>query len=368
MDKTIPLFWPYVPKKKILAEIKDTLNSRWLGQGPKVEKFEAEFGAKFGYKYSLFTNSGTSALELAYHLIGLKKSDEVIVPILDCTAGQMGLLRRGVDIVFADVHKETFNIDPDDVARKITKKTKAIVAVCLGGIPVDPALFKLAKKHKIPVITDAAQHHEPTNLPGDYVCYSFQAIKHITTCDGGMLVLRDAKTYKRAKLLRWFGIDRDLKAQNNYQAWQRRQMTFDIQEPGYKYQPTDIAACFGLAALPDLDKVIEYRKQLSVAYLSGLENVAQVQSVVGGSCWLYGILAEDRDKLAEFLRTNGVDVNMIHLRNDLFEVFKDCKSGCPNMDWIHDRYLYLPLNTKVTKSDVLYITAKIKEFYGQRNS
>lgn len=87
--KMIPLFWPYVPKKRILKEISDTLNSRWIGQGPKVDKFEQEFSKKFGYKYPLFVNSGTSALELAYHLIGIKEGDGVIVPVLNCTAGKL---------------------------------------------------------------------------------------------------------------------------------------------------------------------------------------------------------------------------------------------------------------------------------------
>lgn len=212
MKKIIPIFWPYIPKKKILMEISGTLNSRWLGQGPKVELFEKEFGKMFGYKYPLFVNSGTAALELAYHLIGLKNRDEVIVPVLDCTAGQMGLLRRGVQIVFADINKEDLNISFEDIKKKITSKTKAVVAVTLGGIDIDRRIYSYLKKRGISFIIDASQHHEPKVLKADYVCYSFQAIKHITTCDGGMLCLTNEGEYKRAKLLRWFGIDRELKA------------------------------------------------------------------------------------------------------------------------------------------------------------
>ena len=364
--KTIPLFWPYIPKKAILKEIKDTLNSRWLGQGPKVELFEKEFGKKFNYKYPLFVNSGTSALELAYHLIGLKKGDEVIVPVLDCTAGQTGLLRRGVKIVFADIRKDTFNIDPEDVLRKITKKTKAVVIVHLGGIDAyDGDLYEELSNKGIKIIVDAAQHHEPKELGGDYICYSFQAIKAITTCDGGMLILKNKKEYERAKLLRWFGIDRDLKKKHNYQAWERRQMTFDIEEAGYKMQPTDIDACFGLAGLKDLDKVLKYRKELVTLYNKELKNLHPVINIIaGGSCWLMGILADTRDLLAEKLRKDGIDVNMVHLRNDIFNVFKKFKSKCPNMDRLHEQYLYLPLNMKVTKKDVKYICNKIKQFYG----
>ncbi len=361
----IPIFWPFIPKQDILKEIEETLDGRWLGQGPKVEKFEREFARKFGYQYVLFVNSGTSALELAYHLLDIKKNDEVIVPVLDCTAGQMGLIRRGAKIVFADIEKNTMNIDPVDVKKKITEKTKAIIVVHLGGIEANPEIFKLAKEKNIPIIVDASQHHAPKNLEGDYICYSLQAIKHITTADGGVLVLRDKREYDRAKLLRWFGIDRELKAKKNYQAWERREMTFDIDEAGYKYQPTDIDACFGLASLPYLEEVIEYRKSLAMEYINGLPR--EVIPVAGGSYWLFGILSEYRDELAEFLLNNGIDCNMVQLRNDIFDVFKEFKSPCPNMDYIHERYLYLPINPAVSKKNVKYICAKVKEFYEQKN-
>lgn len=360
----IPLFWPFIPKQDILKEIEDTLDGRWLGQGPKVEKFEKEFAKKFNYQHVLFVNSGTSALELAYHLLDIQKDDEVIVPVLDCTAGQMGLIRRGAKIIFADIEKDTFNIDPEDARKKITEKTKAIVVVHLGGIEANPAIFRLAKEKNIPVIVDASQHHAPKNLDGDYICYSLQAIKHMTTADGGILILKNKKDYDEAKLLRWFGIDRELKAKKNYQAWERREMTFDIEEAGYKYQPTDIDACFGLASLPYLDLIIDYRKSLALEYLKELPK--EVVPIAGGSYWLFGILSEYRDELAEFLSNNGVDVNMIHLRNDLFDIFKKFKSPCPNMDYLHERYLYLPINPAVSKKDAKYVCDKIKEFYEQK--
>ncbi len=363
--KTIPIFWPYIPKKKILKEISHTLSGRWLGQGPKVDQFEKEFGKAFGYRYPLFVNSGTAALELSYHLIGLKPGDEVVTTVLTCTATNIPLIRKGVKIVFADIDRKTLNIDPSDVERKITKKTKAIVAVHLGGILVDDRIFKIGKKYKIPIVVDSAQYHAPSK--GDYVCYSFQAIKHITTCDGGMLVLNNQKEYKRAKLLRWFGIDRELKARKNYQAWEKREMTFDIEEAGYKWQPTDIDACFGLAALPDLPKVIKYSKSLADEYLKNLKPRRNVITpVAGGSNWLFGVLTEDRDDLAEYLTNKGVENNMVHLRNDIFEIFKPYKSPCPNMDWVEPRYLYLPINTKVTRDDVRYICKEIRSFYGTK--
>ena len=354
----IPLFYPYVPKEKVLKEIEDTLNSRWLGQGPKVNLFEKKFGEVFDYKYPLMLNSGTSALELAYHMIGIEEGDEVIVPILDCTAGQMALKRKGVNVVFADID-DNLNIDPDDVVKKITNKTKAIVGVHLGGVSFNPKLNDVCKQYNIPLIVDAAQHF--THCDGDYICYSFQAIKHFTTCDGGMLILKDEKTYKRAKLLRWFGIDRELKEKKNYQAWERREMTFDVFEAGFKFQPTDIDACFGLAAIDDLKFIINHRKKLADLYVQNLPS--DCKPICGGTYWLMGILTERRDDLAEFLTKNGVDNNLVHLRNDIYSLFGGKRLNLSNMNKIESQYLYLPLNTKVTEKDVLFICSKIKEFF-----
>lgn len=354
----IPLFYPFIPRHEIMAEIGETLSGRWLGQGPKVKIFEQMFAEKFNYQYCLMTNSGTSALELVYHMLNLRAGDEVIVPVLDCTAGQMGLIRRGVKIVFADI-KEDLTVCPRSVYSKITHNTKAIVGVNLGGISCDPEVHEVAKKFRIPYIVDASQDHR--HCEGDYICYSFQAIKHITTADGGMLVLNDESDYNKAKLLRWFGIDRELKESKNYQAWERREMTFDITYPGYKYQPTDIDACFGIASLPHLDEVIEHRQQLVKTYLQYLPEC--VTTITGGSCWLMGILTDRRDELAEYLDQNGIETNLVHLRNDIFKVFGGERQNLPMMDMIEPCYLYLPLNTTVTEKDVVYICNTIKKFF-----
>jgi len=268
------------------------------------------------------------------------------------------LKRKGVNIVFADID-DNLNIDPDDVVRKITSKTKAVVGVHLGGIPFSSKLNEICRQHNIPLIVDAAQHF--AHCEGDYICYSFQAIKHFTTCDGGMIVLKDEDTYKRAKLLRWFGIDRELKEKKNYQAWERREMTFDVFEAGFKFQPTDIDACFGLAAIDDLNAILEHRKNLADIYLKNLPS--QCQPICGGTHWLMGILTDKRDELAEFLNRHEIDNNLVHLRNDIYHLFGGKRLDLPNMNKIEPRYLYLPINTKVSESDVLYICNKVKEFF-----
>lgn len=362
----IPLFYPYIPKKKILAELSDTLDGRWIGQGPKVDLFEKQFGEKMGYRYPLMVNSATSALELAYHLLDLGPGDKVVIPVLDAISGQVGLVRRNCQILFCDIERETLNIDPRYLEKLLqTHKVKAVVGVHLGGIHFNEQIYSICKKYKVPLIVDSAQYPAPTH--GDYICYSFQAIKHITTADGGMLVLRNRAEYERAKKLRWFGVPRDLK-RHNPKVWQRRAITVEVEEAGYKFQPTDIDACFALAALPDLDKVIKYRDNLADLYRRELETVTDIQVIAADTYWLLTIIARDRDKLAYFLAQKGIESNLTHIRNDIYKVFGGKRLDLPNMNWIESRYLCLPLNTKVSRSDVRYICKTIKQFYAKEST
>ena len=356
--KTIPLFWPTYDGKKIKKAMEKLfpadMSNRWLGQGAVVDEFENRFGGKYNYKYCVSLNSGSSALELAYHLIGIGKGDEVIVPVLTCTATNIPLIRMGAKIVFADVDNNLM-MDWQDVRDRITKKTKAIVAVTLGGMPIDEELFKIAKQHKIPVVVDAAQSLGVSENYGDYICYSFQAIKHFTTGDGGMLVLRNDKDYKRAKRLRWFGIDREAKNKNNWQPYKNREMTMDIQEPGFKFHMNDISATLGLLALEDADEWLEQRRQLGEYYQMNISG----RVFGGGSWWLCGIMVNDRDTFARLLSEAGIETNMAHLRNDIFKVFGGTRQDLPQMNYYEDKYIYIPLNLKMTKKDAEHIVKTI---------
>ena len=234
----IPLFRPHIPKNA-LTQVAEVLNSRWIGQGPKVDRFEQEFKEKFlGDCVPLAVGSGTDALHLAYLLAGIGPGDEVLTPAFTCTATNIPLLYIGAKPVLVDVNQETLNIDVVDLRRKINKKTKAIVVVHYGGLPCDMSeIGALAKEFNIPVIEDAA-HAVGAQYKGEYIgsiseftMFSFQAIKHITTGDGGMVSIQNPELVDLAKRLRWFGIDRSAK-QNGI--WEN-----DIKDIGYKYQMTD---------------------------------------------------------------------------------------------------------------------------------
>lgn len=355
----IPLFYPQLYKEEWLAALGKIFDTRWLGQGPVVDKFEMEFGKKFNYDYCLAVNSGSAALELAYNLVGLKPGDEVITTCFTCTATNIPLLRHKVKIVFADIN-DNLLIDYKDVKKKITDKTKVIVAVTLGGLPVDKRIFGLG----IPVIVDAAQSVGVSEKRGNYICYSFQAIKHFTTGDGGMLVVNNKKEYKKAKLMRWFGIDREAKKRVGFNALNNnRAITMEIEEPGYKYHMNDIAAAMGLVGLKHSAKILKYRQDICEYYANNMPG--GIKCIYGGSCWLFGILTKDRNGLITYLRDNGIECDLVQLRNDIFKVFGGKKQDLPNMNRLESEYMYLPINSKITKKELRFIIGILKKWKSQ---
>ena len=363
----IPLFHP--PAQDVclmLRELGDTLSGRWWGQGPKADRFEKEFGEKFGFPRCVFVNSGTAALHLAYELAEVGPGDEEIVPVLTGTASCHPILLLGAKIVFADVRRDTLTVDPEDVARKVTSRTRAIVAVHLGGIVADAEVLKeIARDHDIALIEDAAQALGAPGVGyGDMTCFSFQAIKHMSTGDGGMLVVRTENAEKAARRLRWFDIDREAKIARGWQAWDRRGITFDQERPGYKYQGNDIAASIGLAALKTVDATLGHRARLADLYRRLLTDVYGIRLLADepSSHWLFMIrVLWDRDGLAEYLASEGVETNVAHVRNDLFTVFGGIRQpGLPGMDEVEPQYLCLPIHDRVSANDVGYVCGKIK--------
>lgn len=349
----IDMFYPHIPKDAI-DEVVDTLNSRWIGQGPKVDLFEKKFSELFNVKYPVFLNSGSAALETAYELVGLKSGDEVVSTVLTCSATNIPLLRMGCKIVWADINENTLCLDRNDVLRKITNKTKAIVNVHLGGIENDLGEMPL------PVISDACQ--ALGIFTGDMTCNSFQAIKQISCGDSGMLIVNNENEYRKAKLMRWFGIDREKKVKNNWQCYTERQMTFDIEILGYKRQPTDIDASLGLAGLKYYYDWQAYRKKLFNIYKSELSKVKGIKIIDGikNVHWLFTILVERRDDFAKMLFENHVDSNLVQIRNDIYRVFGGKRADLPVMNSIESKYLSLPLHMKLSEEDVYYICRTIQ--------
>lgn len=356
------LFHPYISKNS-LKKVKQVLSSRWIGQGPLVDKFEDKFKKMFaGKNYSLSTGSGTDALHLSYILAGLKKGDEVIAPIFTCTATNIPFLYMGVKIKFADIEPTTMNISIESVKKLINKKTKAIICMHYGGLPCDlDELKKICNKYKIPLIEDAAHalgatfKGKPIGSLSDFTMFSFQAIKHITTADGGMLCIKDNRLIKKAKRIRWFGIDREKKQKAT---WEN-----DIFEVGYKYQMTDLGASVGLEGLKDFKKILSHRQKIFGIYLDKLsknKNILCVNKDDGKrthAAWLFTIIAEKKDFIQKKLRERRIETNQVHFRNDKYSIFKNFVKGkkFPNMDFAENKYLAIPVHHKVSTQKAKYI-------------
>ena len=366
-DEGIPLFYPHIPEGAI-EEVADTLSGRWIGQGPKVDKFEQEFKEKFlGNHEAIAVGSGTDALHLSYLLSDIQAGDEVIVPVFTCTATNLPLLYIGATPVFADIDPETMNICCEDVRRKITSKTKAISCVDYGGVPCDyDELNKICKEYNLKLISDAA-HAIGSKYKGtfsaqhaDFTIFSFQAIKTLTTGDGGLLAIKDHNLIEKAKRLRWFGIDRTAKQGGH---WEN-----DIVEVGYKYQMNDISAAIGLAGMKDIDKIIEYRNYLFSLYEEYLDSSEVTligstrDSEYFNSAWLATIyVSGNREALMNKLRENNIESAQVHYRNDRYTVFGGRIDGLPNMDKYEDLYICLPLHTKMSREHVEKICALVNE-------
>jgi dTDP-4-amino-4,6-dideoxygalactose transaminase len=356
-EGNIVLFHPHIPRGALQA-IGNVLQSRWIGEGPRVQEFEQKFSARFTNGLpSLAVGAGTDALHLAYILAELKPGDEVIVPVFTCTATNIPFLYMGVKIVFADVQRGTLNIDPHDVRRRITSKTKAIVCVHYGGLPCDmDELHSIARDHDLKVIEDAAHalggayRGRSVGQLSDFTIFSFQAIKTITTGDGGMLVVSDGAVADKGRRIRWFGIDRKAKQDGN---WEN-----DIVEVGHKYQMNDIAAALGLAGLHEFDETLRHRQALLKEYEDALDGVPGL-SLIGAkyndrthAAWMCTIVVERREALQARLRDKGIESSQVHYRNDRYSIFGGRRNDFPNMDAVEDNYLVLPLHTRMNMADV----------------
>ena len=363
----VPIFYPHIPKNS-LKSMKKVLSGRWIGQGPLVDNFEKKFKKKFTNNLPcVAVGSGTDALHLAYLLAGIKKGDEVICPVFTCTATNIPLLYIQAKIKFADIDPNTLNISIKHVKKLITKKTKAIVFVNYGGLPCNlKELNIIAKKNNIKLIQDAAQslgstyNNKPITNYSDFTIFSFQAIKHISSGDGGLICFKDKTLEKKAYRMRWFGIDR-LKKQGG--TWEN-----DIKEIGFKYQMTDLGACLLLESLKEFKKISSHRKKIFNIYLKKFQKNKFIKIInetgkFTHSTWLFTIITDKKDYLQKKLRLAKIESNQVHFRNDRYSIFKNFVKNkrFPNMDYVEKKYLVLPVHTKMTIADAHYVANMVNK-------
>jgi len=283
---------------------------------------------------------------------------------MTCTATNIPILYSKSKVVFADIQEKSLNIDPKDIKRKITPKTKAIMAVHWAGYPCDmEEIMNIAKEHNLKVIEDAAHalgaryQGQYIGSIGDYTCFSFQAIKQITSVDGGMLTVKNENEYKRAKLLRWYGIDREFKGDIYWK--------YQIKEIGYKYHMNDVAAVILDKQLDIVDDILKRRKEIADQYLDGLKDVLGVTLLDRNSDresgnWLFTMYVDRRDDFQKKLAANGIESHMVHVRNDICPIFGGKKQDLPIMNKVENKYVSIPLHNHLTDEDVNKVIKTIK--------
>lgn len=345
----VPLF-KVLMAPQVPGEIERVIASGVVTQGPRVDQFEGQLAALMGVPV-LTLNSGTSALHLAATLIDLQPGDEVISTPITCAATNVALARAGARIAWADVDPFTGLIDPSSVAAVAAKlqRPRAVMAVDWGGALC--AFEALRLTTGLPVIEDAAHAFGAarSSYP-DFTCWSFQAIKHLTTADGGGLYVALPALRERARRLRWFGIDRDAPGANIEKA---------IEEPGFKYHMNDLNAAIGLANLPAAKVAVERHRANAAWYnqeLSGISGIRVPPSDPTSAWWLYTILLEPDDqqqRFIEFMKDRGIACSRVHSRNDTHPAFSGAvtKVPLPGVTYFDTHQVAIPVGWWVTEED-----------------
>lgn len=370
----------------VIKPLNEVLMSGFITQGGQVDKFEEKLIEFFKHPHILTLNSATSGLTLALRLLkdkfSLDNTSEVLSTPLTCMATNLPILANDLSIKWVDTDPNTCNMNLDDLENKINEKTKVIVLVHWGGTPVDldrlnVILDNTEKKYGFrPYIVEDCAHafgseyngkKIGTYLKNSIAVFSLQAIKHLTTGDGGIIILPDEELYNKAKLLRWYGIDRD---QRNYNKKDLR-LENDVVDWGYKYHMNDINATIGLYNLPHMDKLLLKGRENAKYYNEELNKVNNVKCLdidekkINSVYWIYTLLVEDRDEFIKYMKEKGVMCSQVHKRNDVHSCFKQFKKELKNLDEIEQKIVCIPVGWWVTEKDREYIVDCIKEFYNR---
>jgi perosamine synthetase len=339
--------------------VRQALETTWISEGPRVKEFEAALSQKLGLVNPVAVNSGTTALHLALIVANIGPGDEVIIPAQTFVATGLVVQMQGATPVFADIDRMTGNISPESIRKKITGRTKAIIPVHWAGYPCDMDEIKaIAREQNLIVIEDAA-HALGATYKGrsigslsDFTCFSFQAIKHLTTGDGGAVCCKDPKDLHEAFLRRWFGIDR---AASKPSILGERE--FDISSVGYKYHMNDLAAAVGLGNLSGISDNLARRRAIASRYERELKNIPGLTLLTyradrESSYWLFTMLVEKRIEFISKLKSEGIPASVVHLRIDRYSVFGGMTPDLPGQEYFNEHQIAIPVHNALTDEDV----------------
>ncbi len=357
----IPLFKVYM-SKTVKPAVIDTLYSGYIGENDRNKEFEQALSKVIGNDNVATTNCCTSALMISLRLAGVGHYDCILTSPMTCLATNAPILALGARPIWVDVGKDG-NMDVMDLASKLRNHpVKAILCVHWGGVPCEMfEINRLARQYGIPVIEDAAQALGAKDIGNysNYVCFSFQAIKQVTSIDGGAIAFKSKSECDRAKLMRWYGFDRTLGSE--------MRCTQDPAEFGYKMHMNDVNAVIGLENLKKLSLINHDAKDNARYYSEHLASIdarrIKVPAYRDDSVyWLYSLLVEDAELFILYMKRNGIACSQVHGRNDTKAIFKESKTSLPGVDYFSQRVVCIPCGWWVSKKDREYIVKTILNY------
>lgn len=363
----INIFNTYIDKRAYIS-IKRVLKSTFISEGKLVARFEDKLHKLLGLMHPVAVNSGTSALHLALSVAGIKSGDEVICPAQTFIATATTIIAQGAKPVFSDIQYDTGNIDPSQIEEKVTHKTKAIMVVHWAGYPADlDEIHLIAKKHNLLVLEDAAHalgasyRGKKIGTISPFTCFSFQAIKHVTTGDGGAVCFLERKKAQEARNKRWFGINRE-KDKPSYLG----ERVYNLRLLGYKYHLNDYAAALGLANLENFKQRLKKRRKIAQFYQKNLKEISGLKQFNykndrKSSYWLFGLHVEKRYDFIRALEERGIETSVVHQRIDRNILFGGLNKDLTSQERFDQTQINIPIHDNIGLKEASYIIKSIRK-------
>jgi dTDP-4-amino-4,6-dideoxygalactose transaminase len=376
--ENLQLFHPVFRIEECLTEIRECLIKGWTGLGFKTIEFEEAWKKYSDLPYAHFINSNTAGLHLALYILktrlGWKDGDEIITTPLTFVSTNHSILYTNLKPVFTDID-EYLCLDPEDIEKKISSRTRAIIFVGLGGnVGQYAKVLELCHSKGLAIILDAA-HMAGTRLNGvhvgkepDVTVFSFQAVKNLPTADSGMICFRAQEDDARARKLSWLGINKDTYSRTMSQGAYK--WLYDVEEVGFKYHGNSVIAALGLVQLRYLDQDNAYRRQLACWYRENLSATGRVKVVpVAKGCesatHLLQIMVEGRDEVMLALHEHGIYPGMHYRDNTEYPMYSYASGTCPNAHEASKNLISLPLHLGLTKDNVKFICDVLIKIVGK---
>jgi dTDP-4-amino-4,6-dideoxygalactose transaminase len=372
----IQLFVPTFDIEACLQEIRECLEKGWTGLGYKTVQLEDMWKQYTGLPHAHFISSNTAGLEMSFELLKKhyewKDGDEVITTPITFVSSNHAILHNNLKPIFADVDEKNLTLDPDDVAKKITKKTKAILFVGIGGnVGNYYEIVEIAKKHKLAIILDAA-HMSGTRYKGvtpgmeaDVIVYSFQAVKNLPTGDSGMICFKEPSLDVEVRKLSWLGINKDTYARTNDKGSYK--WHYDVEYVGWKYNGSAIMAAIAIAQMPHLDRDNAYRRQIASWYDDAFKGNKAVKIIEhkekeNSARHLYQIVVDSRDEMMLYLNQLEIYPGVHYRDNTEYSMYAYAKGTCPKGQKLSEQILTLPLHMRLSYQDIQEIAKAINDF------